>query len=1030
MKKCILLGVLIHFCYFAHAQFGSDAYAPPSVVPQAPEVSSLLKFSETPVSYHTGVPNISIPIASISGRELSASVSLSYHAGGHRVTEESSWVGLGWSLSAGGQISRTVKGKVDDHYPRGFVYTDATVEAVRLACANGTSINGQNCTTLEHNESGYDYQPDDFNYSMMGLSGRFMFDQNRDTNNPQGHIIQFPDQKVIITPTFAPTIVENGVTDDRRRIISWDITDTNGTVYHFEEGNIFHKSDNTPFKRGGTSPEIVDDTGGIEVYYTETWDLTSVTTLSGDQITFTYNRPQVEIGTSGMFYAFNDYNCTLSDEQVSVTITAGGSLSYNPSESTVTYTGVERNYTELSKITTSQGYIELEKSTTQRQDAQFEKFPLSRIKVYSTATSPASLVQDVELIQDYLISTPSTKNEFIGSYNSHGIINNTVTSNQQSFLNKRLRLNEVKFHSVDPNSTSNDSYSYTFEYHATSLPHKRSTGQDHWGYYNGKDNNYTLIPDFEVTIPGYSNPIEFTFSPPQGSADKEVSPSHSIASVIKSITYPEGGKTTYTFESNRGLDSGQLEYFGGLRIKKIETNSSDIEKMRKEFEYEGGHILSKPIYYAVGVGNVHTMRSQSWQPLLTTQGSYVNYIEVKEIQSFEKKEGTLQNPILISKQNTTIRTYSPVTGNLNNWNEPYTQEWSAGQLTSVQLGEGTDKKQLQTFTQSVYSIPTVNTIEGWSPTQTWAINDPSLPFSLNNFNPDGCSATCTIDTYSIYPGRKIPYSERTTLYEGVKSMVTDKYTYHEGIPYHFNPTKIITIDSSKDTIEVRMKYPFEMNDTGLLSENKVNTVLLTEQIKDSVLLQAIKNEYDTVYGIHQKKYVKTARYQLPVPSNTGFGPTYAAPIATTGFEDRLVFHSYYANGNIQEVSQKDGTHVVYIWGYNQTSPVAKIENATFSEVSSYVANIQNLSNADNDRTIGSTGNEGALRTALNNLRTVPALGNAMITTYTYDPLIGVTSITDPRGNTIYYQYDGFNRLISVKDRDGNLVSENNYHYKN
>ena len=81
MKKCIFFGVLFHFCYFAQAQFGSDAYAPPSIVPQAPEVASLLKFTETPVSYHTGVPNISIPIASISGRELSASVSVSYHAG-------------------------------------------------------------------------------------------------------------------------------------------------------------------------------------------------------------------------------------------------------------------------------------------------------------------------------------------------------------------------------------------------------------------------------------------------------------------------------------------------------------------------------------------------------------------------------------------------------------------------------------------------------------------------------------------------------------------------------------------------------------------------------------------------------------------------------------------------------------------------------------------------------------------------------------------------------------------------------------
>ena len=58
------------------------------------------------------------------------------------------------------------------------------------------------------------------------------------------------------------------------------------------------------------------------------------------------------------------------------------------------------------------------------------------------------------------------------------------------------------------------------------------------------------------------------------------------------------------------------------------------------------------------------------------------------------------------------------------------------------------------------------------------------------------------------------------------------------------------------------------------------------------------------------------------------------------------------------------------------------------------------------------------------------LSNSMITTYTYDPLIGVTSITDPRGNVVYYDYDDFHRLQFVKDRDGNVVSKTEYNYKN
>ena len=93
----------------------------------------------------------------------------------------------------------------------------------------------------------------------------------------------------------------------------------------------------------------------------------------------------------------------------------------------------------------------------------------------------------------------------------------------------------------------------------------------------------------------------------------------------------------------------------------------------------------------------------------------------------------------------------------------------------------------------------------------------------------------------------------------------------------------------------------------------------------------------------------------------------------------------------------------------------------------YISNLQTLSNADNDRTVGAAGNEGVLRTALDVLRA--ALPNAQVTTYTYDPLIGVTSITDPSGYTVYYVYDDFNRLQYIKNKDGEVIEQYRYNYK-
>ncbi len=51
---------------------------------------------------------------------------------------------------------------------------------------------------------------------------------------------------------------------------------------------------------------------------------------------------------------------------------------------------------------------------------------------------------------------------------------------------------------------------------------------------------------------------------------------------------------------------------------------------------------------------------------------------------------------------------------------------------------------------------------------------------------------------------------------------------------------------------------------------------------------------------------------------------------------------------------------------------------------------------------------------------------AQLTTYTYKPLRGVSSITDARGETQNFTYDGFGRLIETKDAEGKLLQTTQY----
>src|SRR6187402_2739427 len=109
-----LLAILI-FCsapYLSFCQDSTNTIGHVSIA--SPTAASLGKYGDIPVGYHTGVPDISIPLYTVTAGSLKLPIGLSYHASGLKVQEPSSWVGAGWTLNAGGAITRTVVGAPDD----------------------------------------------------------------------------------------------------------------------------------------------------------------------------------------------------------------------------------------------------------------------------------------------------------------------------------------------------------------------------------------------------------------------------------------------------------------------------------------------------------------------------------------------------------------------------------------------------------------------------------------------------------------------------------------------------------------------------------------------------------------------------------------------------------------------------------------------------------------------------------------------------------------------------------------------------
>lgn len=219
--------------------------------------------------------------------------------------------------------------------------------------------------------------------------------------------------------------------------------------------------------------------------------------------------------------------------------------------------------------------------------------------------------------------------------------------------------------------------------------------------------------------------------------------------------------------------------------------------------------------------------------------------------------------------------------------------------------------------------------------------------------------------------------------------------------------KQTSVNSEAQTLETTFKYPIDYVGVAicdsLLARNQFNAVL--ESTERNVTLNKTIQRNEIVYGPWQQgKFYRPQMFK----SSVGSG----------GLEVEGTILAHDESGNVLSRQGKNGIVTTLLYGYNKQYPVAQITNATHAQAIALVSQAI-LDNPSSD---------AALRTELNKLRTgLPA--NAQITTYTYAPLIGITSQTDPNGRTTIYEYDAFGRLLRIKDHDGNTIKQMDYQYQ-
>jgi YD repeat-containing protein len=307
LKACIGM-ILLCSSVRCHAQgqkIRSDYYE--NLSPAKPEKSALGSFGNTKINYFLGMPEVSLDLFTLPGRELSLPVSLSYDPSGVRTDDLAGPAGMKWSLNAGGYIVREMEGLPDEFPEKGY-----------WKLANQTNyynnINPAEWTRkCENNE--VDCAPDLFAINISGRIIRFFFD-----NNKAIHTI--PKQAIKIGYNVSSDLIPNNV-----RISLFEVTLEDGVKYVFggspetvEERKISKLVVRTAFSfkdprdcpyvspypvpEGSSPPDASYNCGGlfekfenftdnqekIVSFYNSRWYLKSIIHPSGESIQFTYKK--------------------------------------------------------------------------------------------------------------------------------------------------------------------------------------------------------------------------------------------------------------------------------------------------------------------------------------------------------------------------------------------------------------------------------------------------------------------------------------------------------------------------------------------------------------------------------------------------------------------------------------------------------------------------------------------------------------------------------------------------------------------
>lgn len=1006
-------------------------------MPTAPTSASFLRYGDIQNSEFTGTNSVKIPLHNIKTGNIEFPISLDYINGnGIRVDDEGSSVGIGWNLGLPA-IVQTIYGIDDFDFEDEFVKQKIKI-LLHYQPTTPWGLLNYNYKYLESLNkdipSGYVDQPQIGKYtyyyssrrtvpiygalSFVTLNNGTEQDATVDifTLNLFGNKIQFfiSNHQYLdesnVTPYFE-CLTKGYKVDFNKNLFSFTVTAPDGTSY------IFGRTEKTrlyqTLNRNFLLTQIMDkNNNSIYFSYNEYSGnnfITEPKRLNYSRSTNHTRYPQcdgipIADGNNNAYFSSSKARPVNTDGSAIDPFSSGPAGEYRQSRNI--FQQSYSNFLLVSNITWDDG--ELIFSYSSRADKPTAK--LDNIYLNNKAH------QNVKIY--------NFNYEYVTADSNYGF---SSTDLDITRMTKRLFLNKLTINNIDE---------YYFDYfNKEALPRKDSYAIDYWGYFNGGSNNKTYFinpKDFNGAI---MNSLPIT---DLNNNKKIADINYVTAGLIKKIIYPTKGYSLFDYELNSAsnlIENSSIQFGKGVRFKgqtNYDNNANIIDKT--EFEYENGYSTNRLSFVQeisqtyprsetppsngdwISYSIISMNSTNNYSSSILSSGDYVGYEKVTK----KKVNGNLFNGKIISTFSINPDVFYSFWANQMMVNIPSTKALGIDNgklLSQIVFDQNNFKlKEITNIYDTKYSQIFYSTI--FSSISEWLY----ICGQIVNSGGDGGTIMPNIGRpnelhvvshFPIFSKESLLSAQTTVEYiNGKEATSSTSNTYNS---YNLLTSKNSNLNSGDNVIEnfgYTSSIP-EFNYKNILSE-----LAWHEVIKNGTKVSMQYYDYRSRTHLN-----RTSVTNVSLPSNI-----YTA----------VTFDRYDTKGNLLQYTTKETTPVAIIWGYNNTQPIAEVKGATYPDPSnpkpatdlsqSLIDSIIGASDTDAAQLPGN--DESSFLDILNSFRKDPSNSNFLITTYTYDPLIGVRSITPPSGIREVYLYDNQRRLMEVRENDktGKILKEYSYKY--